>query len=244
MHMTSFNVSRNLIAAAIAATALWLNVGTATAAIIVTANTPLPTTAAVFTVDPAGKTPTTSNITTTRNFRQTFQLSQSLTVEQIVLAQEVESAGTGGGYIIDLYEVANVNAATFLAGTLVKTVTVAAGTGSLPTTAADAAGRLSFALSGADQFNLLARNSGTQGYAIEVSNADSLTRIGAVVFSNDGVNNYAAGRYYDDVGAGSATRDIGLAIVGSPVVVPEPATASLLGVATIGLLSRRRNERA
>jgi hypothetical protein len=172
----------------------------------------------VFTIDPEGLGTAERGIATTRDLRQTFQTSQTLTVGEIVLS--LNTNGMDGGIIVNVFEVDDVNATMFTPGNLVKTLTV-------PTTVdiPDSMSRLGLKLTDSDVFVLPQRNTGTQGYGLEISNADDSTTIGVVRHSNSGTDEYLGGRYYTETGgqSGTGNRDFGVAL--NPV--PEPATLVL-----------------
>jgi hypothetical protein len=190
---------------------------------------------AVFTLDPEAFGPAQRGVTGTRNLRQTFQLADSIFVENIVLSLALN--GTDGGLVIDFYEIADVGAGSWSAGTLVHTITLPT-TVDLPSTTA----RLQLQLSGADIFSLTQRNTGNEGYGIEVSNADDVSGIGNFRHSNDGTEHFTQGRFYTESGSPSGTgRDLGVALSGT--IIPEPAAFSLLGFGALGLLLFRRKTR-
>ena len=187
----------------------------------------------LFTIDPEPLTVAQRGITGTRQLRQTFQLSSTLAVDSITLSLVLN--GTNGGLVVSFYEVADVNAATWAAGSLVKTLTLSTNV-DLPTTTT----RLGLSLSGGDIFTLSQRDSGTTGYGIEIANADGVQTIGNIRHSNNGVDNFAGGRFYTESGAqsGNGDRDFGLALAGA--VVPEPETYLLAGLGAMSLLLFRR----
>ena len=217
------------------------------ASVIPTADVVPPTSAEVFTVDPNGLGITGSNgrgLTGTRHLRQTFQSAVSFDVRGIWVSQRVSSAGTGGGYIMTIYEVADVLANPIdLTGTQVAQILIPAGPGSIPSTASQSLG---FSLTGSDVFNLAARgdiaNGDVKGYAFEVSNADDTTEIGVLGHTNDTVTDYyAGGVFYTESGSVSgARRDAGVGLSSVPFV-PEPTSFVLISIAgSLAVLRRQR----
>jgi hypothetical protein len=199
--------------------------------IILTADPDYGSPPAVFTIDPEGLGTAERGIATTRHLRQTFQTSTTLNVGEIVLS--LNSNGSDGGLIVNVFEVDDVNAVPFAPGNLVKSLTV-------PTSVdiPDSMSRLGLTLSGADTFLLPQRNTGTQGYGLEISNADDTTTIGTIRHTNSGTDEFAMGRYYDESGnaPGSGLRDFGVAL--NPV--PEPASFLLAVIGSVAASWRRR----
>lgn len=196
-----------------------------------------PSTPAFFSTDPEPLTVAQRGVTGTRQLRQTFQLSQSVTVSEITVSLAL--GGTDGGLTLSFYEVDDVNAATWTAGNLMKTLTLGTNVDLLIST-----NRLGLSLTGSDIFSLPQRDSGTLGYGIEISNADGVSTIGNVRHSNNGTDNFLGGRFYTETGAqsGSGNRDIGLALVGA-AVVPEPGALALSGLGAFLLFQLRRRFR-
>ncbi len=169
---------------------------------------------ALFTLDPEANSPGARGITDARELRQSFQLADSLDVEELVLS--VALNGTAGDLVLRVYQLADVTAGTWSAGTLVHSLTV-------PTGGTSSGANLRLSLSGADVFFLPARNAGTTGYGIELTQSAG-GGIGSIRHSNTGSDLFAPGNYYTETGnAGSSggspntTRDLGLSIAGSTV---------------------------
>lgn len=216
-------------AAPLAVTTLLIGASLGHAAITLNADVPINTSAAVYTTN---DTSASRGIAGTRNLRQSFSLTQDLTVDQIILGLDV--GDQNGGLEIRIYEVDDVNAVPFApaGAAIVDFVAAVAGAANLPSTG----GTLEISLSDADQFFLPAR-SGPLGYAIEVSNNDDTSTIGSWAHSNTGTDLYAAGEYYTESGGqGAANRDFNLSING----VPEPSSVMLVALGGCLLSSRRR----
>lgn len=231
--------------------------GTATfssADVLSEADTVFPTGAEVFTVDPDGRGISGSagrGLANTRMLRQTFQNAATFDVRGIVLSQDVDNGDFG--YEMSFYEVDDVNAEMFTAGNLLKTISIPAGAGAIPTNSAN---RLSFSLSGSDVFTLPARgdigSGDLTGYAIELSNndPDEAGNVGNIRHTNftdpdtmENVDFYPAGKFYTESGgqSGAGHRDIGLALSSDPFVIPEPASLVLLSLAgSLMALKRQR----
>lgn len=179
--------------------------------VLLTVDPAYPVAPAVATTDPEAFSPGARGITTTRQLRQTFQLTQSIDVEEIVLS--FAASGTDGGLIVRFYEIADVNATTWSPGALVHTLSLDTGV-DLPSSVV----RLGISLSGGDTFTLPARSAGAIGYGIEISNFDGTSNIGSLRHSNNGVDHYVAGKFYTEGGgeSGAGERDIGLTLTGTP----------------------------
>jgi hypothetical protein len=196
-----------------------------------------PSTPALFTLDPEPLTVAQRGIAGTRQLRQTFQLSQSLSVSDITLSLALN--GTDGGLLLSFYQVDDVNAASWTAGSLVKTLTIGTNV-DLPSTTA----RLGLTLTGGDIFTLPQRDSGTAGYGIEIANVDGVSTVGNIRHSNNGSDNFLNGKYYTETGAQSGTgnRDFGVALVGTSAI-PEPGTLALAGLGAMLVFRLRRRVR-
>lgn len=238
---------KRLISAAAVVALLVISAESSRADIVAIADAPYPAGAEVFTVDPYERglpDPAGRGVAGDRHIRQTFQNPVTFDVQGIVISQDVANGDLG--YVMSVYEVDDVNAAEFVPGNLITTLTIPAGPGSLPLTSDH---RLGFSLSGADVFTLPARGTAndTLGYGFEISNAmgdpDTSFNIGNVRHTNDGVDHYPFGAHYKEGDPGPisrADRDFGLALSSQPVV-PEPASIMLMTIAASALaLGRKR----
>ena len=218
----------------VAGVAVVLGITSARADIILAADPDYPAGAAMFTLDPELYSPAQRGITATRHLRQTFQLGSTIEVAGLVTSVAVGSSGVNAGLVISIYEVADVNASSWSAGTLMHSFAISTNS-PLPTTSS----RLGFTFTGADIFTLPQRNTGAEGYGLEVSNGDDVTQLGNWRHSNDGTNHYPDGVFYNESGSiPNSARDIGIALV----AVPEPSVALLMlgGAGLIGFVRRRR----
>lgn len=142
--------------------------------------------------------------------------------------------GAAGGLVLDFYEVDDVEAGAWTPGALVHTISLDT-SAVIPVTST----RLQVSLAGADVFSLLQRDSGSQGYGIEISNFDDVTSVGLVRHSNDGTEHYTTGRFYKEDGNPSGTgRDLGISLSGT--IIPEPTTFALAGLGSVALLVARK----
>lgn len=205
--------------------------GLSHASIVATADGSYDTGGAVYTLDPEANTPASRGLTGVRQLRQTFQLHSTIDVGQIVVSLANNAAG--GNLGVRVWEVSNVNSSPWSTnGTALVDFQVA-----IPTSTA----RTQIDLSGADVFTLVQRDTGTEGYAIELYSVDGATQLGSIRHSNSGTDNFTEGAFIIESGAISrADRDIGLSIT---AVIPEPATIALFGIAGLGLMASRRRFR-
>jgi len=190
-----------------AAAVLLATCGPAWAAVSAVGDPAWPASPGVFTVDPLLNTNAQRGITATRNLRQTFKNAATFDVGQIVIGFDVTSQPQGG-MEIRIYEVEDVNAATWTPGSLVKELVLF---GTLP----GSTQRLGFNLSGSDIFTLPARNTGTQGYGIEFSNIDDTSTTGVFFHTNVAATDlFVDGAFYREGGDTIADppQDIGVAL--------------------------------
>jgi hypothetical protein len=176
------------------------------AAVSVQADEAYPAGAEVFTADPQLASPANRALSTTRRLRQSFQTASTFDVKKIVLS--LGASSSAGGLLINLFEVENVNAGTFAAGNLIRTITIPVGELPLSTVTTG------ITLTDSDIFSLPQRNSGTTGYAIELAQVDTANgSTGSFWHTNSGTNLYAAGRYFIENGTvPSNVRDFGVAL--------------------------------
>jgi hypothetical protein len=202
-----------------------------------------PNSGKVFTVNPfAAAVRANRGLANTRKLRQSFKTTETFDVGEILFSFDVTGGNVAGsvndtGIAVRIFEVADVNAATWTAGNLVKEIIYAQ---TLP----GSTEYLRFQLSGSDRFTLPARSAGTTGYALEISTPNSLStdgNPGVWYFTNDTAvaDPYPNGSHFLD----NNNRDLPRRDVGVVLRVPEPASAGLailgmLGV--IGLWLRRR----
>lgn len=216
---------KNRIRLAAATVAMAAMVGSANAA-TVTTGVAWPSTPPAETVDVYGVPTSTSgrNVTGTRQLRQTFQTDTDVALDEIILSA---SGYTGASFTIKFFEVADFEDASWSAGTQVGSViTVDAGTALGGTT------NLSVALTAGEQFTLPTRNTGVQGYGIELESVgtDFAFNWGHAFDGTD----YATGRFYREDGTGQdLTYDLGIALV------PEPASLALISLGGLLMLRRR-----
>lgn len=203
-----------LILRALASSALWASIlaGTAAGGVSLSADGGYDTGGVVHTLDPETNSPAGRGLLDTRDLRQTFQLPASVDVGEMSIS--ITLNGTTDDLVVRIFEVADVNAATWSAGPMVHSFTVSTG-------GISSNDNIQVSFSGADVFSLPARNTGTEGYGIELTQAGS-TSVGQLRHSNSGTDGYAAGDFYTETGASSGgvstPRDIGLSISGVIVV--------------------------
>jgi hypothetical protein len=197
---------------ALAVAALLASGAVVQADVFLQADEPYPMGAEVFTVDPeTTASPNARGLATGRELRQTFQVAATFDVKKIIVSLAAINA-TNGGLDIRFYEVPDVNAGGIgdpPAGTVVHTFTLAPSL--VPATSA--LGRLGISLTGDDIFSLPQRNTGTEGYAIELRQLDTGVQTGTFRHTNDATDHYTAGRIYVETGNNTgATRDFGVSI--------------------------------
>jgi hypothetical protein len=217
--------SRNWLAAGAVMIALFAGQA-ARGAVILTADPPVPASPAVVTIDPEGLGTAERGITGTRQLRQTFQNPADFIVGEIVLS--LEMTGNDGGLVLDFYEVADVNATTWLPlGEAIETITLPVTT-DLPASTM----RLGLTLTESSLFSLPGRNTGTEGYGIEISNLDEVMNIGTIHHSNSGTDAFTLGRYYTETGgqSGTGNRDFGVWLLASTAPPPVPGDTDGDGV--------------
>jgi hypothetical protein len=201
---------RNAVACSVALSALgWATTAFAVVSFVADPTLPTPAEAALFTVDPYLVTNAQRGIATAagvqRNLRQTFQLPTDINVGSIVFSVDVSNAAAG--LQMRIYEVADVN--TWNPGTLLHSFV-------FPEVVLTT-NWLGIDFTGGNVFSLPTRATGTQGYGIEFS--DNLgvdgTTLGQLRFNNDGIGQYAGGRYFTETNASNESRDIGLILLAS-----------------------------
>ncbi len=168
-----------------------------------------------------------------RKVRQTFQVAESFTVGKITLSW---NGYTGEEFTIKIFEVADVEAGTWPTGPqqVGNTITTPSGT------SFTGESNLEITLSVAEQFTLPQRNTGSQGYGMELESVGSTTNAGGWRHAFDGTDHSNPGRYYNENDDGQpVNRDMGLALT-----VPEPATIFVMMAAGVPALLKRRRRRA
>lgn len=188
------------------------------AAVSLVADPDIPTSAVVETLDPLQFSPAQRGIAGTRELRMTFQNPTEFAVGEIVLSLDMN--GTDGGLVLDFYEVADVNADAWAPlGNPIETISLDTSV-DLPSTN----NRLGLQLTESNVFTLPARNTGTEGYGIEISNFDQTSTIGLIWHSNSGADDFMGGKYYDENGGspGGGLRDYGVWLLESTIVPPDP----------------------
>jgi len=210
-----------------------LAASSAEAAISVTADPPVPVGANVGTVDPLTAASTGNiGLADVRMIRQTFKNAATFDVGTIVTAFDV--TGGVGGFQISFYEVADVNAddwsGTGVAATPIHSL---AFPGNLPGTT----NRLQFNLSGPDVFNLPARDSGSEGYAVVFQTVDQVSNPGQFRHTNTAESDpdlYADGRHFTHQGqSNGGVRDLGFWLLGPDPNLPAPGDVNGIDGVTI-----------
>ena len=174
---------------------------------------PDPVPPVVFTVDPELNGRAARGVSGTRQLRQTFQLTETIDVDELVLSLNLN--GTDGGLEIRIYEIADTTATTWIPGALVKTI-IFDQTVDLPATGTT----LGVLLTDDDVFRLNGKV-GPEGYGIELNNGGG--DIGLWTHANSGTDHYLEGLMFkEDGNISRADRDFGLAVVGEiPVIDPD-----------------------
>lgn len=200
--------------------------GTSAPAATVTNGVAWPTAPAAETVDVNSLANTSGRfIKDTRQIRQTFQTDQDIALTGIVLS--FDNYSTNLEFTIKFFEVSDIEADTWSAGNQVgSTITVNTG----PDT--PGATNMLISLTAGEQFTLAQRNSGVEGYGVELESVGTADT-GSWLHAFDGTD-YAPGRYYKEDGTGQAlANDMGIALV------PEPASGAMALVG-LGVLAMRR----
>lgn len=201
------------------------SLNTAFAAVTLTADPAYPGFPDVFTTDPTAFGTAQHNFVENRMLRQTFKNDEAFDIGQIILSLELDGvdAETNLGLKISIYEVDDVNGAAAEGNddwsaalgantTPIKTWDI------LPSEIPATNLRVGINFSGADVFNLPARNAGTTGYGLEVSilDPDGLmpTSFGGMFVTPANIDEYPDGVWYREDGSISRVeRDFGLSIL-------------------------------
>ncbi len=164
-----------------------------------------------------------------RRLRQTFQNPTTFNVGQINISFNVGGGSIVGGLDdtglkLAFYEVADVLATSFTPGPLVREITLQPG--SMPSSDEI----LRFDLTGGDVFTLPQRNTGNQGYGLQISTPNELEsdgNPGGWVYTNVAdplTDYYAGGLVFDETGTNLnfRHRDIGFSLLASTAPVCDP----------------------
>ena len=184
------------------------------------------------TVDANTASPGGRGISGTRQIRQTIQTSSDIDLTHIYLSS---SNYNNEAFTIKFFEVSDVEASSWTAGSQVgSTITVAAAG-----TTVIGPSNLQISLNLAEQFTLSARNSGTQGYGIEIALANTSDPFAFIWQHANDTTDYITGRYYNESGTAQLSyRDMGIALVN----IPEPGSLTIFGsLCGLILLRRSRN---
>ncbi len=204
-----------------------------------------PSSGQVYTINPwTAAARANRGVAGTREEGQTFKNPSEFEVGQIeisfdVTGGNVEGSANDTGLKLQIYEVDDVNAASWTAGALVKELI-------FPDTLPGSTEGLRFTLTGDDKFTLPARSAGTTGYGIVISIAAGTGNPGVVYYTNDGnvADPYLDGAFYrDGTGGLLGGRDLTRRDIGVAMRVPEPAGICLAILGLIGLGMRRRQGR-
>lgn len=226
--------SRFLVVPMAALAVLWVGIDSLNAATIIN-NVAWPTLPAAETVDVHGIATNSSGrgIRDSRKIRQTFQVDSAFDVEKIYLSF---NNYTGEEFTIKIFEVSDVEAGSWSAGTQIgSTITTPLGSAFTGTS------NLEITLSALEQFTLPQRNSGSLGYGMELESVGS-DDAGVWAHAHDGTDYANPARHYQENGSGqNLNRDMGLAFT----AVSEPSTFAfaLVIVGLVGLVGMRRLRR-
>jgi hypothetical protein len=170
---------------------------------------PTPEEAAVFTVNVFDTNVVTNTgqrgVANTRNIRQTFQLDETIAVSDIIIGLDV--VNPTDGLDVRIYEVNDVNG-TWAPGNLVRELEFLS--------PANSSQWLGISFTDGDEFELMARNTGAQGYGIELHDLTEGANLGPVTHTLvDNTDFYPNGRYYSESGGGGFEfRDLGIILIG------------------------------
>jgi len=194
--------------------------------------------AAVFTLDPfsptfGGPPPAGNNrnVTADRRLRQTFKSLTTFNVGEIIVSLD-GAGGVASGVALRVFEIADVNATTWVPGPLVKEFVITA-----PSVASTM--YTSFALTEGDVFTLPGRGTAGDalGYGLELSTALSQAAdpsIGVYWWTLATLGEqYPGGRPYRETGGSDAPKDFGVSFIATGGVPCDPGDVNCMGGATI-----------